>query len=72
MSAKEEKITKDMTIREVINKYPETILVFSRYNIGCVGCFAAAFEKVEDIAKIHGTDLNELLKELNSVIKKKK
>ena len=68
----EEKITKDMTISEVLNKYPETILVFSKFNIGCAGCFAAAFEEIEDIARVHGTDLNELLKELNEVIKKKK
>jgi len=68
----EKKITKDMTISEVLNKYPETILVFSKFNIGCAGCFAAAFEKIEDIARVHGTDVKELLKELNDIIKKKK
>ena len=65
-----QKITKDMTIRDVIEKYPETALVFSKFNIGCVGCFAASFETIEDIARVHGTDIEKLVKELNEVIKK--
>lgn len=65
-----QKITKDMTIRDVIEKYPETALVFSKFNIGCVGCFAASFETIEDISRVHGTDIEKLVKELNEVIKK--
>jgi len=65
-----QKITKDMTIGDVIEKYPETALVFSKFNIGCVGCFAASFETIEDIARVHGTDIEKLVKELNEVIKK--
>ncbi len=67
----ENKITKDMTIRDVIEKYPETAVVFTKYNIGCVGCIAASFEKVSDIAGVHGVDLNELIKDLNSAVENK-
>lgn len=66
--AEENKITKDMTIRDVLEKYPETMKVFSKYNIGCAGCFAASFEKVEDIAKVHGTDVDSLIDDLNKAI----
>ena len=67
----EDRITDDMTIREVIDKYPETTAVFAKYNIGCVGCPAASFEKVKDIAMVHGTDVKAIVKDLNAVIKKK-
>ena len=67
----EDKITEDMTIREVIDKYPETIAVFAKYNIGCIGCPAASFEKVKDIAMIHGTDVKAIVRDINAVIKKK-
>lgn len=67
----ENKITEDMTIREVIEKYPETMVVFSKYNIGCVGCIAASFEKVKDIAMVHGTDVKAFVKDLNDAIEKK-
>ncbi|MBU1940869.1 MAG: DUF1858 domain-containing protein [Candidatus Thermoplasmatota archaeon] len=63
-------ITEDMTIREVIEKYPETAMVFAKYNIGCIGCIAASFERIKDIAGVHGTDVKAFVKDLNSVIKK--
>ena len=65
----EDKITEDMTIREVIDKYPETATVFMKYNIGCIGCIAASFEKVKDISGVHGIDVKELVKDLNEAIK---
>lgn len=64
-----DKITENMTIREVIDKYPETAVVFSKYNIGCVGCLAASFERVKDIAGVHGTDVKSLVKDLNNAVK---
>jgi hybrid cluster-associated redox disulfide protein len=67
----EDKVTEDMTIREVIDKFPETIAVFAKYNIGCIGCVAASFEKVRDIAGVHGTDIKALIKDLNEAIQKK-
>jgi hybrid cluster-associated redox disulfide protein len=67
----EDKITEDMTIREVIEKYPETAVVFGRYNVGCIGCIAASFEKVQDIAGLHGIDVKALVKDLNDAIQKK-
>lgn len=64
----EDKITEEMTIREVIDKYPETAMVFSKYNIGCIGCIAASFERVKDIAGVHGTDVKALIKDLNEAV----
>ena len=66
-----DKITEDMTIREVIEKFPETAMVFSKYNIGCVGCLAASFERVKDIAGVHGTDIKALVKDLNEAVQNK-
>ena len=64
----EDKITEDMNIREVIEKYPEVIPVFMKYNMGCVGCIAASFEKIKDIANVHGVDVKEFVKDLNEAI----
>jgi hybrid cluster-associated redox disulfide protein len=66
----EDKITKDMTIREVIEKYPETATVFAKYNIGCIGCIAASFERIKDIAGVHGTDVKAFVKDLNEAVDK--
>ena len=66
----DEKITKDMNIKEVIEKYPETVAVFGKYNMGCIGCMAASFEKLSDIAEVHGVDVNAFVKDLNDAITK--
>ena len=65
-----DKITEDMTIKEVIDNYPETAMVFMKYNVGCIGCLAASFEKVKDIATVHGIDIKVLVKDLNQALKK--
>ena len=63
-----EMITKEMNIREVIDKYPELIPIFQKYNMGCIGCIAASFEKLSDIASVHGVDVNTFIKDLNEAI----
>lgn len=62
------KITEDMTIKDVIDTYPQTATVFMRYNVGCIGCLAASYEKVSDIAKIHGIDTKQLVADLNESV----
>jgi len=64
------KITQNMNIKEVIEKYPEVIPVFQRYNMGCIGCIAASFEKISDIASVHGIDVKTFINDLNDAIKK--
>jgi len=63
------KITEDMNIKEVIDKYPETVSVFAKYNMGCIGCIAASFEKIKDIAGVHGVDVDSFVNDLNSAVK---
>lgn len=62
-------ITKDMTILEVVSKYPETVKIFSKHGLGCIGCQAAQFENIEQGALVHGIDVPALLNDLNEFIK---
>lgn len=63
-------ITKDMSIIEIVQQYPETIEVFARYGLGCIGCAAARFENLEAGARVHGIDPEELVSAINEVINK--
>ena len=65
------KITEDMNIKEVLDKHPEVISVFQKYNMGCIGCIAASFEKLSDIASVHGVDVKTFVNDLNEAIKNK-
>ena len=41
------KVTKDMGLLEIAQNYPESLEVFSKYGLGCIGCAAARFENLE-------------------------
>ena len=62
------KITKDMNIIEVVQKYPDTIGVFMYAGMGCFGCHVAQFETVEEGAMAHGIDVDALVDALNEVV----
>ncbi len=64
------KISKDMSLVEVVRNYPETIPVFMSYGMGCLGCAAAMFETIEQGALAHGIDVDALIKDLNEAISK--
>lgn len=59
------KITKEMTMGEVIGKYPETVAVFMKHGFHCVGCPASEVESVEEGAQLHRINLQKLLTDLN-------
>ena len=59
------KITKNSKIKEMIEEKPEVVAVFQKYGLGCVGCFAAALETVEEATEVHGIDLESFIKDLN-------
>lgn len=61
-------ITKDMSIMEVVQKYPDTAEVFMNSGMGCLGCAAAHFENIEQGALAHGIDIDSLMKGLNDVV----
>jgi len=62
-------ITKEMSIGEVVTKYPQTIPVFQAHGMGCLGCAVAKFENVEQGASAHGIDVDKLMQDLNDAIK---
>lgn len=59
------KITKDMTIGEIVRNYPHTVPVLMSFGMGCVGCPSAQAETIEEAAMVHGMDLDKLIKALN-------
>lgn len=61
-------ITKDMSILEVVQKYPDTVDVFVNAGMGCLGCAAAHFENIEQGAMAHGIDVDALIEGLNDAV----
>lgn len=62
------KVTKDMSIIDIVQQFPQSLEVFAKYGLGCVGCAAARFENLEAGAKVHGFDPDEMVNEINALI----
>ena len=62
-------ILKEMTIGKVVREYHESIEVLMSFGMGCVGCPSAQAETIEEASKVHGIDVEKLIKALNEVAK---
>jgi hybrid cluster-associated redox disulfide protein len=65
-------ITKDNTIEDVVTKYPESVMVFMKHGLHCVGCHVSAFESIEEGAMAHGINVDALVEDLNKVAESRK
>ena len=63
-----EKITKEMTIGDVLKQQPKPADVFMKHGMHCLGCPSATGESIAQAAMVHGTDLDKLIEELNKVV----
>jgi len=66
MAEEKATINKNMTIGEVVNRHPQTVPVFFKHGLACVGCHVANWETVEQGAISHGIqDVDGLIRDLN-------
>ena len=63
-----DKVTKEMGIIDIVQKFPQSLEVFAKYGLGCIGCAAARFENLEAGAKVHGVDPEKMVEEINALI----
>ena len=69
------KVDKNMTLGEVVQKYPKSAEIMMKYGLHCIGCHVAAWETIEQGAQVHGMDRKEvdkMVEEINSAISKDK
>jgi hybrid cluster-associated redox disulfide protein len=57
----------DMTVAEVLERWPETVSVFQDLKTACVGCAMAPFDTMADVAQIYDMELVELMTALERV-----
>lgn len=73
METEENFITKDMTVGEVIMKYPNVVDILSSFGLHCVGCQVNAYETIEQGTVGHGMtkeEMSNMLEEANDYLKK--
>ncbi|MCX8166958.1 MAG: iron-sulfur cluster assembly accessory protein [Candidatus Micrarchaeota archaeon] len=66
-------ITKDMTMGEIVNRYPEVVPKLMDYGIHCIGCHVSPYETLEQGLAVHGFDektTNKIFNEINRIVEK--
>lgn len=61
-------ITKDMYIGEILQMDRGLAAILMNAGMHCLGCPSSQMESIEDAAAVHGFNVDELLKQLNSYL----
>jgi len=54
-----------MSLMEALQADPRARDVFAAYGMGCIGCMGVSMETIEDGAKMHGLDPEQVVADLN-------
>lgn len=61
-------VKKDTIIGDILDQHPETAQFFLAIGMHCLGCPASRGETVEQACMVHGTDVDELLEQINAAL----
>ena len=70
----EQVINKDMTIGDIVEKYPETTDIMMSFGLHCFGCHVNVYETLEQGIVSHGMEdatLQSMLDEINAAVAKR-
>ena len=62
-------VAPELTVTEVLSRWPETIPVFLKKHMLCVGCCMSAFDTLQEAACNYGLNWNSFQFDLDLAIK---
>lgn len=62
------KVTKDMTIGQIVATTPEVAPILMEVGMHCLGCPSAQAETLEEAAMVHGIDADLLEEKINAFL----
>lgn len=65
------KVSKDMTIGELLAVSTDVIPVLLNSGMHCIGCPSAQAETLEEAAFVHGLDADKLVEDINNALEGK-
>lgn len=69
--ASDSKVTRNMTMGDIVSKYPETVDAMMSAGLHCIGCSVSYTESLEDGCRSHGMseeEIDALLDKMNHVV----
>ena len=72
MSIERDSIRLQMTISEILDRWPEIIPIFLNHRMACVGCSLADFMTLEDALDIYHLNKEPFIEEIENAIQARK
>lgn len=66
---KNAELTTEMTVDDVMRRWPSTIRVFLDFKMRCVGCPIATFHSIDEACAEHGVDAKAFLPKILETVK---
>lgn len=66
---KNSELTAEMTVEDVMRRWPSTIRVFLDFRMRCVGCPIATFHSIDEACAEHGVDVKAFLPKILETVK---
>ena len=63
-----QRLSSDITVRELLDRYPKLLQAFMDLGLLCVGCPTEAFHTMADVAKEYGYEPNKLIQHFERMI----
>ena len=60
-------LTETVTVKELFDRYPQTLQVFLDLNLKCVGCPTETFHTLQEVACHYNLDLDQFIERLTEV-----
>lgn len=54
----------DLSVKDIMDRWPQTLAVFIKHRMLCVGCAVAQFHTVDEACRAHGNDAEVIRNEL--------
>ncbi len=64
-----DKITRDMTLGELVERFPQAAMLMAKKGMHCIGCHMAASETLEQGCVAHGMsdeEIDSLVRDMNA------
>lgn len=68
MASDPQNVSARLTVKEVLDRYPQALPVFMQLRLLCVGCPTEAFHTLTDVAREYDLDIELLLARIRSAI----
>lgn len=61
-------LSSDITVKKLLDHYPQVLQVFLDIGLLCVGCPTEAFHTLADVAREYRLDLNQLRRRITKAV----